>query len=214
MGRGVVGSIAENILLHRLCDARCCPKSLGELEAGVVAKAVGASSHVSPVLFGVSPRDLSASPLGKFQCTQFTESDVERLLKAINESAGAPIPEPQVARRFRRSWARLRDGIGRIDLPDAEDLEEPDDLDNDGVGDWLEEIEEKILETVTWSGDERPLELLAIAGAVGENHVHAQHYVDQLVDRGFLHKKLNTAYPTTYFVTKKGRAHAVENDLV
>ena len=32
--------------------------------------------------------------------------------------------------------------------------------------------------------------------------------------RGFLDERLNTAYPTTYIVTKKGRAYAVENDLV
>ena len=183
-------------------------------EAGVVARAVGVESHVVPFLFGMSPNALGGLPLGKFQCTEFTEIDVARLLKAINVSARAPILQSQVAQRFDRSWASIRHDVGRIDLASADDLEEQDHYDSETMDDWLEEPEEKILEAVAWSGDERPVELMAIASAVGENHVHAQHYVDRLVDRGFLYERLNTAHPTTYLVTKKGRAYAVENDLV
>ena len=193
-------------------------------EAGVVARAVGVESHVSPVLFGMSPNELGGLPLGRFQCTVFTRADVERLLKAINASGGMLIPESQVGQRFRLSWASLRDAVERINVASPDDPlprevgvaapVEEQDLDSESVDDWLEESEEKILETVAWAGDERPVELTAIAREIGENHVHAQHYVDRLVARGFLHERLNTAYPTTYIVTKKGRAYAVENNLV
>ena len=172
-------------------------------EAGVVARAVGVESHLSPVLFGMSPNALGGLPLGKFQCTEFTEIDIERLLKAINVSAGAPIPESQVAQRFRRSWASLRDDIGRIDVASADDLEEQNDLDSETMDDWLEETEDKILEAVAWSGDARPMELIAIARAVGENHVHTQHYVDRLVGRGYLYERLNPTYPTSYLPRRR-----------
>ena len=189
-------------------------------ETGVVARAVGVESHVSPVLFGMSPDALGDLPLGKFQCTEFTETDIERLLKAINVSAGAPIPESQVAERFRQWWASLRDDIGCLDLASADEREEEDDFESEIGDDWLEEIEEKVLGAVAWagvnvfSGEEHPVELVAIAREIGENLVHTQHYVDRLVDRGFLRTGGNNAGPTTYVVTKKGRAYAVENNLV
>ncbi len=189
-------------------------------EAGVVARAVGVESHVSPVLFGMPPNAVGGLPLGKFQCTEFTEIDIGRLLKAINISAGEPIPESEIAQRFRRWWVSLRDDIGGIDLVDADEPEEQDDFENETVDYWLEETEEKVLEAVAWEGvgissaERRHLELSHIAGQIGENHVRTRHYVDGLVDRGFLREKHNNAGPTTYVVTKKGRAYAVDNNLV
>lgn len=183
-------------------------------EAGVVARVVGVKSHVSPLLIGISPRDLGDLPLGKFQCTEFTESDVARLVKAINVSSEAPLPGPQVTQRFHRAWGDLRDEIGRIDSSSFDAGKDQDDFEDETVDEWLEEIEEKILATVAWSGDDQPLDLQAIAGDVGENHVRAQHHVDRLISSGFLHERLSTRRPTTYFVTKEGRAYAVENDLI
>ncbi|MDE0260121.1 MAG: TIR domain-containing protein [Gammaproteobacteria bacterium] len=183
-------------------------------EAGVVARAVGVESHVSPLLIGISPGDLGDLPLGKFQCTEFTESDMARLVNAINISAAAPLPTPQVTESFRRLWGGLRQEIERIDLPNFADYGEQDDFEEETVSEWLEEIEDKILATVAWSGDHHPLELQAIVRDVDENHVRAQHHVDRLVGRGFLHERLSTGRPPTYFVTKEGRAYAVENDLV
>lgn len=183
-------------------------------EAGVVARAVGVESHVSPLLIGLSPVDLGDLPLGKFQCTEFTESDVARLVHAINISAAAPLPAPQVTQSFRRLWGGLRQEIERVDLPAVADHDEQDDFEEETVSEWLEEIPEKILATVAWSGDDQPLDLRAIAREVEENHVHVQHHVDRLVGSGFLQTRLRTGHPITYFVTQKGRAYAVENDLV
>lgn len=183
-------------------------------EAGVVARAVGVESHVSPLLIGISPGDLGDLPLGKFQCTEFTESDVARLVDAINGSAAAPLPAPQVSESFSRLWEGLRQEIERIDLPNFADHEEQDDFEEETVSEWLEEIEEKILAAVAWSGDDHPLELQTIARDIGENHVRAQHHVDRLVRSGFLQQRLSTGRPITYFVTQPGRAYAVDNDLV
>ena len=182
-------------------------------EAGAIAKAVRGPSHVSPLLLGVSPRDLGGSPLAMFQCTEFTKEDLERLLKAINAVASAPIPESQITAGLPRTWAALHDAIGRIDFSSRNDADQEAARDDETVDGWLHEIEDKILEHVAWAGDGRPVDLMQIARAVDEDHVVTQHYVDQLVGRGFLHDRLSAAHPTTYLVTRHGRAHLVEDRL-
>lgn len=98
-------------------------------EAGAVAKAVGGQAHVSPLLLGLSPRDLGGVPLAMFQCTVFTYRDIERLVRAINAVATAPIPKVEVLLSFRRRWPILDDKIGRIDISgdDSEEEGAPED---------------------------------------------------------------------------------------
>lgn len=182
-------------------------------EAGAIAKAVRGPSHVSPLLLGISPRDLDGSPLAMFQCTEFAEQDVHRLLNAINSVAIAPVPVSQITAGLRRTWAALHDEISRIDFSSTNDADQAAARDDETVDDWLHEIEDKILEHVAWAGDQQPVDLLQIAQAVGEDHIVTQHYVDRLVARSFLHEKLNVAYPPTYLVTRRGRAHLVEGLL-
>ena len=149
-----------------------------------------------------------------FQCTEFRRRDVERLVKAINAAAPAPMRESNVSLRFRHGWASLRDEIGRIDIPSADGSELEGDLQDEAADAWLEEIEDKILEVVAWSGDRQPLAVMDIARAVSENHVVTQHYVDELVRRRFLHQQKRAGSPSTYSATSRGRAYAVENQLV
>ena len=182
-------------------------------EAGATAKAVRGPSHVSPLLLGISPRNLEGSPLAMFQSTEFAERDVERLLHAINAVATAPVPASQITAGLRRTWAALHDEIGRIDFSRTNDEDQETARDDETVDDWLHEVEDKILEHVAWAGDQQPVDLLQIAQAVAEDHIVTQHYVDRLVARGYLHAKLNVAYPTTYLVTRRGRAHLVEGLL-
>ena len=98
-------------------------------EAGAVARAVGGRAHVSPLLLGLSPRDLDGVPLAMFQCTEFKRRDIERLVKAINAVAARSIPESQVSMRFRDEWPGLRDEVGRIDISgdDSEEKRAPGD---------------------------------------------------------------------------------------
>ena len=149
-----------------------------------------------------------------FQCTEFRRPDVERLVTAINAAAPAPMPESDVSLRFRREWASLRDEIGRTDINSPDDSELEGALEDERSAAWLEEIEDKILETVAWSGDRQPLTVMDIAHAVSENHVVTQHYVDELVRRRFLHEQERAGSPPTYSATSRGRAYAVENQLV
>lgn len=178
-----------------------------------MARAVGGRAHVSPLLLGLSPKDLDGVPLAMFQCTEFARHDVERLVKAINAVATTPIPESQVSRRFDREWAVLRNEVRGIEITedDSEEERSPEDEALDG---WLDETEYKILEMVAWSGPERPLSVIEIVHLGSENHVVTQHYVDQLVRRRFLCEHRNAATPSTYSVTPRGRAYLVEEQLV
>lgn len=210
-----MGSTTADILLHRLLDARRCPQPLGELRGRCRRTSRYGPAHVSPLLLGISPQDLGGSPLAMFQCTEFNERDVERLLKAINAVATAPLPESQVAARLRRTWVNLHDEIGRIDLRSSEDSEEEDATDDDTLIDsWLDEVEQRILADVAWSGGNYDLTAAAIAQSINENHVVTQHYVDQLVRRGFVYEKTYADYPATYYATPEGRRYLVEEDLV
>ena len=183
-------------------------------EAGAVARAVGGQSHVSPLLLGMSAGDLGGVPLAMFQCTEFRRPDVERLVKAINATAPAPMRASDVSLRFRREWASLRDEIEHININSAADSELEGALEDEEAVAWLEEIEDNILATVAWSGDRQPLAVMDIAHAVSENHVVTQHYVDGLVRRRFLHEQKRAGSPSTYSATSRGRAYAVENQLV
>lgn len=183
-------------------------------EAGAIARAVHEPAHVSPLLLGISPQDFGGSPLAMFQCTEFTERDVARLLMAINAVATAPMPEPQVVAAFRRTWVSLHDEIHRIDLRSPEDSEEEDTTDDDTLDGWLEDVEQRILVDVAWSGGNNDLTATAIAQRINENHVVTEHYVDQLVRRGFVYAKTYAGYPATFHVTPEGRRYLVEEDLV
>ena len=87
------------------CIVCLTPAAVGSpwvnFEAGAVARAVGERAHVSPLLLGLSPRELAGVPLAMFQCTEFTRRDIGRLVKAINAVAARPIPED----RFRCVFA-------------------------------------------------------------------------------------------------------------
>ena len=115
------------------CIVCLTPAAVGSpwvnFEAGAVARAVGGRAHVSPLLLGLSPRDLDGVPLAMFQCTVFTRHDMERLVKAINAVAAAPTPESEVLLRFGRRWPTLDGKIGRIDISgkDSEEEGAPED---------------------------------------------------------------------------------------
>ena len=179
-------------------------------EAGAVARAIGGQAHVSPLLLGLSPGDLDGVPLAMFQCTEFARHDVERLVNAINAVAGGPIAEREISQRLRRGWPILRDQVGRIDIRGYDETGAA----NGPLDDTLDEIEAKILVLVAWLGEDRHLKVMDIARSMSENHVVAQHCVDQLVRRRFLREHPHGANPSTYSATPRGRAYLVEEQLV
>ena len=184
------------------------------LEAGAVSKYIE-HAHVSPLLVGVSPEDLAGLPLARFQCTEFTKTDVGRLLRSINEAAGSLISRKQLDQNLRNTWWRLQEDVRELELSgdlhsqeDDDEYYDDDDDDDDYIS--LEEIEEQILEYVaqmdpyTPTVDEILLHML-------ENHIRVKHYLDQLVEYELLYCKEDAA---TYSVTRAGRKYLVDHNLV
>lgn len=183
-------------------------------EAGAVARAVGGQAHVSPLLLGMSPKDLGAVPLAMFQCTEFTPHDMERLVTAINAVAATPVPESRVRLLLHRAWPILREEIGRIDIDSTGDSQEDEALKGEAVNHPLQPIQDRILEYVAATGDDWPLDVTDIAREVSENQVATNHYVDELVSNGFLDEQRSAEDPKTYLVTRRGRAYLVARGLV
>ena len=55
-------------------------------EAGAISKQVN-DAHVIPFLFDVTPSDLEG-PLKQFQCVEFSENDIKKLVWEINQACG------------------------------------------------------------------------------------------------------------------------------
>ena len=181
-------------------------------EAGAISKYIE-HAHVSPLLVDVLLADLADLPLVRFQCTQFTKTDVGRLLRSINEAAGSLISRKQLDQSLRNTWRRLQEDVRELELSEdlhsqEDDDEYYDDDDDDYIS--LEEIEEQILGYVaqmdpyTPTVDEILLHML-------ENQIRVKHYLDQLVEYELLDHDEDA---TTYSVTRAGRKYLVENNLV
>ena len=188
-------------------------------EAGAVSKFVE-RGHVSPLLLaGVSPLDLSTLPLGRFQCAEFTKTEVGKLLRSINDASGSRIPDEDIQRNLDNTWKQLQEDVGDSSESPKTHADDGDyDGDEDAEIGWpLEEIEEEILRVVArfapyehWN---RP-SLIDVCRLTEEDPNQVQHYLDRLVKAKFLDEHWNTEEPTSYSITPVGREYLVENGLV
>lgn len=89
-------------------------------ESGALSKSIQ-TAKVSPVIFGLSPSDLSKSPLLQFQLTQFNNEDMRKLMASINNSApeNERISPELLSRAFERAWPELDEAVGAIDVSSA-----------------------------------------------------------------------------------------------
>ena len=92
-------------------------------EAGALSKSLD-KTHVCPILFGITNTDL-AGPLKQFQTTEFTKSDMQRLLGVINGRIGDnKLPQKTLDTVFEKWWPDLKDKTDRI-LAHAAEPEQP-----------------------------------------------------------------------------------------
>lgn len=86
-------------------------------ESGALSKSME-DGRVWPIIFGLSPSDLSKSPLLQFQLTQFGSEDIRKLLVSMNNAA----PEPErvstdlLGRVFLRGWSEVEKLVNEVDL--------------------------------------------------------------------------------------------------
>ena len=186
-------------------------------EAGVVSKYIE-HAHVSPLLVGVSPEDLAGLPLARFQCTEFTKTDVAKLLRSINETADSPVSGEKLTRNLRNTWRQLQEDVEELDLSEGPDSREEEDEHYDDEEDdanyvFLEEIEEQILALVAHMDPSRPT-VDDIFSHMAENRIRVRHYLDRLVESKVLYHHSYVGRAGSYSATAAGRKYLVEHDLV
>jgi hypothetical protein len=83
-------------------------------EAGALSKSLDAS-RVMPLLLGLNRSDVPW-PLAQFQLTVHEQSDIKKLIDAINRSAGpeAAVPEAVLSKSFNQFWPELDERLTQI----------------------------------------------------------------------------------------------------
>jgi hypothetical protein len=74
-------------------------------EAGAISKQLG-SARVAPLLLDIASADV-VGPLGSFQHTLCSESDIWRLVRAVNHATAQPLEGERLRRSFDRVWPDL-----------------------------------------------------------------------------------------------------------
>jgi hypothetical protein len=97
-------------------------------ESGALSKSM-LQARVSPIIFGLSPSDLSKSPLLQFQLTQFTQEEMHKLIISINNTApeGEQIFPDTLTRAFNRAWQELENTVAEMDLSSLDHERAPSD---------------------------------------------------------------------------------------
>lgn len=152
-----------------------------QFEAGALAKSLK-KGKVAPILFGVDENLLAENPLVQFQFTHFVESDLLKLMKTINKSAGkemTPVSDEILERAFRLNWPELETAISEIiNQPAAHQ-------------DPARSIQQKALDEITALGREQMKRLIALEERValllpgsvqGEDGVVMISFLDGLIE--------------------------------
>lgn len=82
-------------------------------EAGALAKSIE-KARVVPMLFGVDPSDLQG-PLLQFQAASFSEREVQKLIRTINNALGDDSLDNQVLESvFKKWWPELAQRVNEV----------------------------------------------------------------------------------------------------
>jgi predicted transcriptional regulator len=212
-GRRWGQELAEKLRTCQYCVACIAPGTEREpwvnFEAGAIAKVLD-ESHVSPLLLGVDQRALVGLPLSQFQCTDFSEEEMLKLLRSMNSAAGELMSDLDVRRNLRNTWRTLEKEVEAIPLDEVQnDEDEEQDEEQEGV---LDKGEEAVLvEVASWG--ELTVTALQIAQDVETSLLKTQYYLDRLVSSGYLFDRLARRGAREYGITPKGRAYVIEKDL-
>ena len=83
-------------------------------EAGALSKSLE-HTRVVPFLFGTKLADISEGPLGQFQCAEYTEADIKRMVKSLLTSAGnGVLADKQVDILFSALWPQLEEELDKL----------------------------------------------------------------------------------------------------
>jgi len=124
-GKPWFGSISEQLAKSEVCIICVTQENLDShwlmYEAGAIAHAKH-GKLVCPLLFKVTPSEISGSPLGQFQATITEKDDVLRLLLSMNNEISTSIPEGTLRAAFQNEWPKLQKALRRIELKAPEEI--------------------------------------------------------------------------------------------
>lgn len=184
-------------------------------EAGALSKTVE-RARVYPFLVGFHAQEL-VGPLSQFQATEFTRNDLQKLVRAINDSAGAAaIPMGQLDRNFQICWPdidqRLAPILAKLTTKDTGRRAVPN-LEQSATEDDLSEEDLKALRVMIQASGERvfPQQL---AEAIGVHPERAKHIMEKLEGRRFLNVSYNYLHGTSWLLSRNGRAELVRRNIL
>ena len=139
------------------------------------------------------------------------------MLRSINQAAGSPISMDDVNRNLRITWGHLQEEVRNLEPSEPHDSvnDDGEDSDDDDLAYVvLEAVEEQILDLVAHVDPHEPT-VTDILRHIPQNRTRVKHYLDRLVDYGFLghYEDFVEQDGDTYSVTKAGRKYLVDNDL-
>lgn len=203
----------------------CVPNNVDEpwlnYEAGALSKSIDLS-RVWTLLFRLTPSQLS-EPLAQFQATTFEKEDVCKLMRSINEAVGPEaISFERLIKNYEIAWPSLSKAMLPI-LPDI--LRAP--VEGSGKAPGAATLSEEHLGILKVMAHAEWLELPADAFAkmLGIPIVKAEHYLDVLHDLGYIGSDrdryavtgisgIGAGHTAHYYLSKKGRAFVVEENLM
>jgi TIR domain len=110
-------SIADQLKRSRVCLICVTPDNVRSpwlfYEAGAIAHAVP-DARICPFLIGVDPKEISATPLGQYQCTCATKEDTWRLIRDLNQCLETPHDEGVLRGAFDSRWTGLRRRLEKL----------------------------------------------------------------------------------------------------
>lgn len=81
-------------------------------EAGALAKTN--DSQICTFLFGITRKELDASPLRDFQSTSYDKDDLRKLIQDMNHNYDSPLTETMLNNKFEDFWSKLTEKLNPI----------------------------------------------------------------------------------------------------
>ena len=81
-------------------------------EAGALSKSIE-TARVRPILFEISPSNI-IGPLAQFQLTNFTKSDISKLVKTISLTEESKLTDEILERSFEKWWPELEERVDAV----------------------------------------------------------------------------------------------------
>ena len=185
-------------------------------EAGALSKQI-MQARIHPFLFGISPTELSGSPLSQFQATEFNRDDIQRLVSSINDTARTEkISQDRLYLNFQTCWTILDQQLQPLLLQSRERPQTPNESAAKSAG---------TIDEILTVEDEETLKLVVdaegetvfpkhVADMLGIRTERAKYIMEKLESLGFLLPAHNYVEGTSWSLSSEGRAELMKRNLL